>query len=53
MMSTKTSDGQMPSARRPYVRPVLIERGPVTDLTKASNGVAGPDDGGGFPNFYS
>lgn len=52
-MSIETSDGQTPPARRPYVRPALIERGPVTDLTKASNGIAGPEDGGGFPNFYS
>jgi hypothetical protein len=53
MSRINSGNAQVSQARRVYVRPVLIEKGPITTLTEASNGVAGADDGGGFPNFYS
>lgn len=52
-MNINVNEGQIGLIRRPYVRPVLIERGLVTELTLATNGNSGPEDGGGFPNYYS
>jgi hypothetical protein len=45
LQSTKTDNTE--TSRKPYTTPELVQYGNIRELTKATGGVVGKNDGGG------